>query len=67
MNIVRKLLVGAAILGMALAGAAIGEGAASASTVPVVYGFRRRPSVARLRQARQLLLRSGCCFRSSVT
>ena len=38
MNIIRKLLAGAAILGMALAGAAAGTGTASASTVPVVYG-----------------------------
>ena len=38
MNIIRKLLAGAAILGMALAGAAAVTGTASASTVPVVYG-----------------------------
>lgn len=38
MKIAKKILAGAAILGMALTGAAIGEGTASASTVPVVYG-----------------------------
>jgi hypothetical protein len=37
MNIIRKLLAGAAILGMALAGAAAVTVTASASTVPVVY------------------------------
>jgi len=38
MNIISKLLAGAAVLGMALTGAVIAEGTASASTVPVVYG-----------------------------
>jgi len=37
MKIIRKLLAGAVITGMALTGAATGAGAASASTVPVVY------------------------------
>ena len=37
MKIIRKLLVGAAIFGMAFSVAAAGEGAASASAVPVVY------------------------------
>jgi hypothetical protein len=33
----KKILAGAAILGVAFSGAAIGGGAANASTVPVVY------------------------------
>jgi len=37
MKILRKLLAGAAILGMAFSGAAIGEGTADASTAPVAY------------------------------
>ncbi len=37
MKIATKILAGAAILGMAFSGAAIGGGAADASTVPVVY------------------------------
>lgn len=37
MRIAKKVLAAVAILGMALTGAAIGEPAASASTVPVVY------------------------------
>jgi hypothetical protein len=37
MNIIRKLLAGAAILGTALAGVVAVTGTASASTVPVVY------------------------------
>ena len=37
MRIAKKVLAGAAILGMAFSGAAIGEGTANASTVPVVY------------------------------
>jgi hypothetical protein len=37
MNIIRKLLAGAAILGMAFSVAATAEGAASASAVPVMY------------------------------
>jgi len=36
-KIIRKLLAGATILGMAFSAAAIGEGTADASTVPVVY------------------------------
>jgi hypothetical protein len=37
MEMIRRLLAGAAILGMAFSGAAIGEGTADASSVPVVY------------------------------
>ena len=37
MKIATKILAGAAILGMAFSGAAIGGEAANASTVPVVY------------------------------
>ena len=37
MRITRKLLAGAAILGMAFSVAATAEGAAGASTVPVMY------------------------------
>jgi hypothetical protein len=40
MNIAKRILAGAAILGMALSGAAVGAGAASASTVPVMYGAK---------------------------
>jgi hypothetical protein len=38
MKIGKKILAGAAVLGMTLTGAAIGEETASASTVPVMYG-----------------------------
>ena len=38
MTVIRQFFAGAAILGIALTGAAAGAGAASASTVPVVYG-----------------------------
>ena len=38
MPLTKKLLAGAAILGALLTGAAIGQGTASASTAPVVYG-----------------------------
>lgn len=38
MKITKKILAGTAILGMFLSGAVTGAGAASASTVPVVYG-----------------------------
>jgi len=37
MNHIRRLLAGAAVLGMALSGAILGGGSASAST-PVIYG-----------------------------
>jgi len=40
MKIIRRLLAGAAILGMAFSGAAIAGGTADASTVPVVYAAR---------------------------
>ena len=66
MNIIRKLLAGAAVLGMALAGAAAVTGTASAGTVPVVYG---RPAHIRGRLPLSLATSTSVkvLLRSSVT